>query len=190
MDKHNLMYDFMPKKMVLKFKDDKYMTDLSAGMGMFRTNFIIDKDEDQFIQLVKLINKKYSLTLKGNAIEKSLEKMPKFQIEYTGETKKILNYVCEKALVTVDNDANDAFIVYYTDEINIASPNWNNQFKGINGVMLEYQYEKYGVCMRFKAKSIKFTEIDDHEFEIDGNYEEITEIEMDKEMQEIFDSFN
>ena len=143
MDKKNFMLDFMPKKMTLKFKDNKYKTSLVAGMGMFKTNFIIDPDENEFSQLVKLINKKYILTLKDDEINKSISQLPAFHIEQTGETKKILNYICEKAIVTVDNEANDAFTVYYTDKIEIENPNWSNQFKGINGVMLEYQYEKY-----------------------------------------------
>lgn len=58
MDKGNFMMDFMPDKMVLKFKDDKYVTVLSAGMGMFRSSFVIDQENDQFSQMVKLINKK------------------------------------------------------------------------------------------------------------------------------------
>jgi len=183
------MLDFMPKKMVLKFKDNKYTTSLSAGMGMFKTNFIIDSDEHRISQLVKLIDKKYILTLEGDAITKSIEKLPRYHIEHTGETKKILNYVCEKAIITVDNKANDAFTVFYTDKINIENSNSTNQFAGIDGVMLEYQYEKYGICMRFKAQDIKFTAIDDSEFDIDENYTEISEVEMDKEMQDIFDSF-
>jgi GLPGLI family protein len=190
MNKHNLMYDFMPKKMVLKFKDDKYVTNLSAGMGMFKTSIIVDKEEDQFSQMVKLINKKYILTLEGDDIQKSLDNLPKYHIEYTGETKKILNYVCNKAIITVNNEANDAFTVYYTDRIKIETPNWSNQFKGIDGVLLEYQYEKYGVVMKFEAKKITFTEVEDFEFDIDEKYESITEAAMNSEMQEIFDSFN
>ncbi|MBL4670042.1 MAG: DUF4412 domain-containing protein [Flavobacteriales bacterium] len=189
MDKNNFMLDFMPKKMTLKFKNDKYVTNLSAGMGMFKTSFIIDKDANEFSQLVKLINKKYILTLKGEDIKASINSLPTYHIEHTGETKKILGYICEKAIITVDNEANDAFTVFYTNKIDIESPNWNNQFKEIDGVMLEYQYEKYGICMRFKAQNIKFTEIDDSEFEIDSKYVPISEVEMNKEMQEIFDSF-
>ena len=55
--------------------------------------------------------------------------------------------------------------------------------------MLEYQYEKYGICMQFKAKNIKFTNVDKSEFDIDEKYEHISEDRMNKEMQEIFDSF-
>ena len=189
MDKKNFMLDFMPKKMVLKFKDNRYKTSLSAGMGMFKTSFIIDPDEHQFSQMVKLIDKKYRLTLKGEQISTSISRLPTYNIERTGETKKILNYICEKAVITVDNEANDAFTVYYTDKIEIENPNSTNQFEGIDGVMLEYQYEKYGICMRFLAQDIKFTTIDDSEFELDENYTDISESEMDKEMQEIFDSF-
>jgi GLPGLI family protein len=189
MDKKNFMLDFMPKKMVLKFKNNKYKTSLSAGMGMFKTNFVIDPDEHQFSQMVKLIDKKYKLTLKGDEVRESISKLPTYHVEYTGETKKILNYVCEKAVITVDNESNDAFTVFYTDKINIETPNSTNQFEDIKGVMLEYQYEKYGICMRFEAQDIKFTEIDDAEFEIDEEYSSISEVEMDKEMQDIFDSF-
>ena len=190
MDKNNFMLDFMPDKMIMKFKGDRYVTILTAGMGMFKSSFIVDKDNDQFSQIVKLINKKYALTLEGEAISKSIEKLPAFSVEMTGDTKKILNYNCNKAIVTVDNETHDAFEVYYTDRIPIENPNWCTQFSGINGVMLEYQYEKYDVCMKFEAKSIKFTKIDDSEFEIDKDFKLISEIQMDKEMQEIFDSFN
>lgn len=189
MDRKNFMYDFMPKKMILKFKDNRYKTSLSAGMGMFKTNFIIDPDEHQFSQMVKLIDKKYIVTLKGDEVVKSINQLPKYNIEQTGETKKILDYVCEKAIITVDNETNDAFTVFYTNKIYIETPNSTNQFEGIDGLMLEYQYEKYGICMRFKAQDIKFTSIDDSEFEIDTSYTKITEKAMDKEMQTIFDSF-
>lgn len=190
MDKRNLMFDFMPKKMVLKFKDDKYVTHMTAGMGMFKTNIVVDQEQNQFSQMVKLINKKYILTLKGENIKKSLSNSPKYNIKLTDETKIILNYLCKKAIVTMNNEDRDVFTVYYTDKIKINNPNWCNQFSDIDGVMLEYQYEKYGVHMKFEAKDIKFTEIDNGDFEIDAKYEAISEVKMDKEMQEIFDSFN
>lgn len=190
MDKSNFMMDFMPDKMIMKFKDGKYATSLTAGMGMFKSNFIVDKEGNQFSQAVKLINKKYSLTLKGEAIANAVEKLPKHNIEITGETKKILDYHCNKAIVIVDNESHDAFEVYYTDKIEIEDPNWGTVFSPIDGVMLTYQYEKYDVCMRFEAIKIKFTEIDDSEFEIEDDYIGLTEEAMDKEMQEIFDSFN
>jgi len=186
MDKQNFMLDFMPKKMVMKFKGDVYSTSLSAGMGMFKSSFICDKNNDQFIQQVKLINKKYALQLDGDGIIKSIENKGSFSVEHTTEVKNILGYNCKKAIVTVNNEKQDAFVVYYTDKIGLNSPNWCNEFSAIDGVMLEYQYEKYDVCMRFTATEIKFKEIDDKEFELSKGYKLISESEMDKEMKEIF----
>lgn len=189
MDSDNFMKDFMPKKMIMKFKEDKYITNLSAGMGMFKTNFICDLEHKEFTQMVKLINKKYMLKLGIEEIMVSMAKSPKFNIEFIPETKTVLGYECNQALITVDG-CDDAFTVAYTDEINITNPNWANQFAIINGVLLEYQYEKYDICMRFTANKIHFKEMKNEEFEIPNDYKQISEAEMNNEMIEIFKSFN
>lgn len=189
MDKTNFMLDFMPKEMKMYFKDNKYITTVSAGMGTFKTEFLCDKATDEFFQLVKLINKKYVLRLEGEQIPKTLEMLPAYRIEFVDEYKEILGYTCKKAIVTVDNETNDAFSVYYTDQIKIENPNWCNQFAPIKGVMLEYQYDKYDICMRFEAKKINFEKVKDKIFEVPKDYQSVSFDEMEKEMTEIFESF-
>lgn len=189
MDKTNYMLGFMPTEMKMYFKDNKYVTMISAGMGAFKTNFICDKAQEELYQLVKLINKKYVLALHGEEITLSNQTLPKYKIEFVDDTKEILGFMCKKAIVTIENETNDAFAVFYTDAINIENPNWCNQFAPINGVMLEYQYEKYDICMQFKAKKISFEKVKDNLFEISTDYQVISSAEMDKEMTEIFESF-
>lgn len=189
MDKTNFMLDFMPKEMRMYFKDNKYITTITAGMGTFKTEFVCDQAANEFFQLVKLINKKYVLKLTGEEIPKTLESLPEYQIEFTDEYKEILGYTCKKAIVTINNESNDAFSVYYTNEINIENPNWCNQFAPIKGVMLEYQYDKYDICMRFEAKKITYEKVKDNVFEIPSDYKAVTFDEMEQEMTEIFDSF-
>lgn len=48
MDKTNFMLDFMPKEMKMYFKDNKYITTVSAGMGTFKTEFVCDQATDEF----------------------------------------------------------------------------------------------------------------------------------------------
>lgn len=189
MEKDNFMRDFMPNKMNMYFKDNTYSNTLSAGMGMFKSSFVCNKNDQEFLQMVKLINKKYSLHIKGDEIAQSMKNKTTYSVEFTNDMKKIIGYNCNKAIITVNNEQQDAFVVYYTDKINIETPNWCNEFKEIPGVLLEYQYEKYGVCMRFTAKSIEFKKVEDDEFILPTDYKLISEPEMDKEMQEIFDSF-
>lgn len=189
MDKDNFMRDFMPSKMKFSFKDNSYSNSFSAGMGIFKLNFICNKNDQEFIQLVKLINKKYALKLSGNEISKSISLKPSYSVEFTSEVKNIIGFNCNKAIVTVNNEQRDAFVVYYTDKIKIEEPNWSNEFVEIPGVMLEYQYEKYGVCMRFSAEKITYKKVNDEDFTLQKEYKLISEPEMEKEMQEIFDSF-
>lgn len=189
MDKTNYMLGFMPTEMNLYFKDNKYVTLISAGMGTFKTNFICDKAQDELFQLVKLINKKYVLELKGEEIKYANTLLPNFNIEFIDDAKEILGYMCKKAIVTVDNETHDAFTVYYTDAIKIEDPNWCNQFAPIKGVMLEYQYEKYDICMRFKAKKVNFEKVEDAIFDIPKEYQKLSVEEMEQEMTKIFESF-
>ena len=55
--------------------------------------------------------------------------------------------------------------------------------------MLEYQYEKYGICMKFNATKIKFESVKDNLFDISKDYQQLSVDEMEKEMIEIFESF-
>jgi hypothetical protein len=189
MDKENFMLDFLPKKLLLKFKDNKYTTLLSAGMGMFQTRFIVDTEKKQFSQLVKLIDKKYLLTLEDEAIRTSLGKLPKFNFEEIKETKKILHFTAKKMIVTVDNASQEKFEIYYTDKIDLKNSNIINQFNPIKGVLLEYQYEKYGICMKLVASKIEFKKINEEEFQLDKTYTNVSEPEMNQKMQEVFDGF-
>lgn len=190
MEKDNFMRDFMPNKMHVKFKNNTYSNSLTAGMGMFKSSFICNKANEDYIQIVKLINKKYALHLVKDEITKSMSNKTSYSIEFTNDVKNIIGYNCNKATVTVNNESHDAFTVFYTDKIKIDTPNWCNEFVEIPGVLMEYQYEKYDVCMRFTATKIEFKKVDDDEFVLPKDYKLISEPEMDKEMKEIFDSFN
>ena len=185
-EKGHYMLGLMPKKMITKFKDDKYVTKLSAGMGLFKTGFICDKENESYMQLAKLFNKKYVTQLEGDDIYSALEHLPKFHIQHSSDIKKILNYNCKKATITVGEQSDETYTVYYTNELNIEDPNWCNQYAGIDGMLLEYQYEKYGICMRFIAKKITFKKIKDTDFEVPEDYDLIPQEKVDKEITAIF----
>lgn len=50
MEKTNFMLDFMPRKMTMSFRRDIYSTQLTAGMGMFRSSFICDKGKENLFK--------------------------------------------------------------------------------------------------------------------------------------------
>lgn len=189
LDKDNFMKDFLPKKMLLKFKDDRVSNTLSAGMGMFQFGMISDIENQQLVRTAKLINKKYALNLHNEEVFNALNKEAAYDIQFTDETKKILGFDCKKIVVTIKDGSNDTFSAYYTDKINIENPNWFNQYSPVKGVLLEYEYEKYDMRMHMVATKIHFKELEENAFEVSEKYLDINEEKMDKEMVELFGSF-
>lgn len=188
-DPDDMLAGLMPTSMTMKFKKNQFNAELSAGMGMFKTNFISNSNDYFLINSVKLINKKYATRLDKKAVEKMNEKYSKFYISKINEKKEIAGYNCKKALVVFDDVTNESFYVYYTNDIHIDNPNWSNIFKEIDGVLLEYQMERYGIMMKFTAKSITKAELNDSEFQLTSDYENLTLADLEKEINSIFDTF-
>lgn len=188
MTEDNFMIDFMPDVMILQFKDNKYMSELSAGAGMFKSSFIADSEQKEFIQMVKLISKKMYVKLNEEGVKEMNAEMPAFEVEQTTETKEIAGYNCKRVIIHSSNG--ESFDAFYTDEINIPNANWCTQYKDIPGVLLEYQLEKYDICMRLQAVRVAGLEIEDETFNYENDYKLVSRQRIDKELQEIFDSFN
>lgn len=178
-DQSNPMASLAPNKMTIKFKNDKSCAEMSAGMGLFSTSFISDPETKSMIQLVKLLNKKFSLVQKEADIKKENEEY-KVDLTPTNETKLIAGIKCQKMHAKVKGgDASDyEFDVYYTTELGIKNPNFANPYSKIDGVLMEYQMKKFGLEMKFTAKSIKKEEIEDANFELPADYKPISQQEM------------
>ena len=190
MDKKNFMLDFMPKKMVLKFKDDKYKTSLSAGMGMFRTNFIGNCETHEMSHLVKMVNKKYSAGYNEKSIEIFNNAYDDFTIIETNNTKTIAGYKCKKMWVIFTAVSLPNFELYYTTDISIKDPNWSLPYTSVDGVLMEYEMKRNGVIMKLTATSVTKTDIEDVVFSVPEEYEDVTIEFMEGELDKLFETFN
>jgi hypothetical protein len=173
------MATLAPNKMNIKFKDDKSCAEMSAAMGLFSTSFISDPESKSMIQLVKFLNKKFSLVQQEVDIRKE-NSAYELQITPTKETKMIAGCKCLKSHVKVKGgDSSDyEFDIFYTTELGIKNPNFANPYYKIDGVLMEYQMKKFGLEMKFTAKSVKKEDIDDSNFEIPADYKAVSQQEM------------
>lgn len=176
-DQANPMAGLAPSKMIIKFKNNKSCAEMSAGMGLFSTSFISDPEKKRLTQLVKLLNKKLSLVLDAAAIEKE-NAAYKFDLTPLKGVKTIAGYKCQSAHVKMHDDFETEFDIYYTNELKIDNPNFANPFHMIDGVLMEYQMKKFGLEMKFTAKSVKKENIDDSTFELPPEYKPISAEEM------------
>lgn len=191
MDPNSIMAELLPTQMILQFKNNNWHSDLSAGFGMFRMNVINNGNDHEMMQMMKLINEKYVVSYNEEEAQKSLKSFPEMSIEQTGNTKMIATYECKEAIVTLYGDTTTAtFNIYYTNEIRLEEPNWFTQYAGIDGVLMEYQVDRYDLCTRFTAIEVLPKEVDDELFEVPDQYEILEEDEMTTKMQEIFNNFS
>jgi GLPGLI family protein len=183
-DEANPMAALAPSKMTIKFKNNKSVAEMSAGMGLFTTSFISNPEVKTLTQLVKLLNKKLALVQKEADIKKENDLYP-MEITQLKETKMIAGYKCNKAHVKLKDDNNTEFDIFYTKELSIANPNFANPFHSIDGVLMEYQMKKFGLEMKFTAKVIKKEDIDDAVFERPTDYKIVSQEEMNTLFEQI-----
>lgn len=81
------------------------------------------------------------------------QKMPKFKIEQTSETKVIAGYTCKKAILT--DESGNVNIFWYTEEISFETTGQNAIYAVLPGVSLEYTTTVNGMSMTFTALSIE-----------------------------------
>ena len=176
-DQANPMASLAPSKMTIKFKNNKSCAEMSAGMGLFSTSFISDPETKTLTQLVKLLNKKFSL-VQNEAEIKAENDQYKFELTACNDTKMIAGYKCEKAHVKMNDDYETEFDIWFTKDLAINNPNFANPFHMIDGVLMEYQMKKFGLEMRFVAKSVKKEDVDDSVFELPADFKPISSEEM------------
>lgn len=178
-DQAHPMANLAPSKMTMKFKNNRASAEMSAGMGLFSTTFISDPEIKSFTQLVKLLNKKFSLVQTGADIQKENALYP-VEVTETKETKMIAGYKCNKAHVKLKDDSGVEFDIFYTKDLAIKDPNFCNPFYMVDGVLMEYTMKKFDLEMRFTAKSVKREDIDDAIFELPADYKKISQQEMNE----------
>ena len=179
---NSMMLQGMPNKAYLRFKNNDMVNDMSGMMGLISIVYIAKQSPQSVMQTLTLINKKYASDI-------SLEEMNKINGDYVTKiekgknTKEIAGYKCKEAIVTLYNG--DQVNVFYTKDIAIKNPNWSNPYNQIEGVLMDFQMERYGLIMHLKAKQVTAQPIDDSAFTITDEYQKVSFAELDKMLMEL-----
>lgn len=177
-DEKHPFYGLAPSEATLKFKDEKFIMEMST-MGMFNTTIIGDLKAKTMAQTVKFMNIKQACVENENEI-KSDNKDYELKIEETKDTKKIAGYNCRKLKVTMVRDPNITFDAWYTKDLGAENCNMLNPYHEVKGMLMDYRVKKMGLEMHFVAKSVKQNEIPESSFEIPASLKIISKDEMKK----------
>ncbi|MCI5055326.1 MAG: hypothetical protein MRY83_04405 [Flavobacteriales bacterium] len=189
LDPDGLLANLLPNTMTLKFKDNSFCSELSAGMGMFKTSFIAKSKDHMLINTLKLANKKIATIMDQKFVDQTNEGFVMTKYDETGETKDILGYKTKKAVVHFNDTDLPQVDVFYTNDIKFEDPNWSLPFATIPGFLLEYEMQRMGIRMKFTATEIIEEDIDDSLFELPDEYELVPYEDIKKEIDSLFETF-
>ena len=168
----------LPKKMILEFNEEYSINIIDGFMGMFRLGNITYFKNKKCTTYLKALNKNYIYY--GNKFELMccFNEMAEMEINYNnGEVKELAGFQCKKATVTFKN-SDETFDIYYTEDIHLRNPNSTNPYKGIDGILMEFNLYLGKYKMKFTASDFENTEITEKNFRVPNNARPINRKEM------------
>lgn len=186
----NMMSSLLPDKMHMYFKHDQYATEFATVGGLFKNRFISYQNESRLVHQLKVFKKKFESEYDQNSIQRQVYNLPQLTIVETNEVDTVAGFHCKKAIGIFDHVSLPEMTIYYTDEINIESPNWCTQFFPLEGVLLQYEMEQFGMRMRFRATSVQGLDVEDALLEPEPGYEHVSPDQLQVEIEELLNSFN
>jgi hypothetical protein len=185
----DILIHVFPTEMTMEFKEDKMHGKLKTLGSVVQTDFIVDNKAREFNQLLKAFEDRYVLSLDSRGVDEMLKTVPRMKLIPTEETDSLAGYLCKKTIATFTNDSVPAIELWHTDEIDIKTPNWCNQFFELDEVLLGYEVEEYGMRMRLRAREVKYEEISDKQFEIPANHSAVDLANMRSKIIELLETF-
>lgn len=184
-EENSLFSGLFPDKMVMYFKDGKTAYTMTGGMGLFKTTIIANPDNNEVIQMVKVMNKKIAFIYDSMAMEQIDKEFPVKEIRFDDHFRQIAGYNSQQAVITMANNYPE-FNVFFTKDINLLNANWATPFRSIDGVLLEYRLRQYNIDMKFSATSVLKESVEDSLFTLPADYKLVPKEELDQ----IFLGFN
>lgn len=171
--------ELMPSSMVVKFKDDKTLMEITSPVGNNGVFIIAEPDKDQMQTFIRILGMKYYYLGTTDEIPPGIDPMYNMDLKTTNQVSEILNLKCRKAIVSVP-EKNYTFDLWYTDEIDIKNPNSYNPFREINGVLLNFFFMIDDLIVEFEADGIYLHSIPDKAFIRGDNFRRIDRKSMDE----------
>jgi len=180
----NPIISLMPSYMSMSFKDNSVVMVVEGWMGIFKSTFIKNYKDSESITLLKILNKKYCYKSGDANGFIGFSDFKKVKIEYDDKVKKILDFNCNHAVVTVP-DRDLTFDIYYTKDINIDRPNEFTPFAEVPGVLMDFRIKVNGIAMHLSASEIIEVDVPNDAFAIPEDYDVVSKEQLNKIFSEI-----
>ena len=156
------------------YKDHKVRKENETAMGGIYT--ISDNANMEIIMLLDIMGQKLAVKQDSADLKEAFAEIGEIEVNPTGETKEILGYNAKKVEIEVEDNI---FTAYTTTEIKSpANAHLADQFKNVEGVILEYSVTQRGITSTYTATELEKEKVADEMFTIPEDYELKTQEEL------------
>lgn len=173
--------EFMPKYLVVCFKNDKILFDISAPFGNSGILNLANPETGIFDTYINLLGFKYFYPSDPGENYPGFEAMKGMKVHKTSNTSVICGFNCKSAEISFPDDINNKkYLIWYTDEIKVKNPNTATPFSEINGVLMKFFFIINQKEMHFDAETVYKKDIPDKLFERKEKYVRISRKDIDE----------
>ena len=188
-DPNGLMAGMLPEKTLLYFSDGQQMADLSAGMGVFRTSMMVNTAKQVMNYHMSVMSKKLVSELHPRDLVSFNKESQAFTIVFTDMTDTIAGFPCKKAIAIYSGIDQPETELWYTDAIEMETPNWYGPYSAIPGVLLRYEMVQYGMRMQLNATSVTPGPVNPVKFQAKVEYDKVAPEVLHHELKEVLSTF-
>ena len=171
--------EYMPRDLVVSFKDNKILFDISAPFGNIGIYNLANPEEQIYDTYISLLTLRYFYASKPGEINPGFESMKDIQINKTSKEAVICGFDCKNAEVTFPGKDDRVYSIWYTNEIKVKNPNISTPFHDIDGVLMNFFFLMGPTEMHFTAETVYKKEIPDKLFERREKYMQVSREEID-----------
>lgn len=179
----------LPDQMTYAFTPSSFASNFETAGGVFRNKIVANRETRTVDHQLKVFRKKIQTKMQETDVMQMIAEYPKAAVIKTTQTDTIAGYHCNKALVVFEDVGMKEIEVFYTNQIKMDSPNWCTQYHEIDGVLMAYEIEEFGIRMRLEAEEVKTPLQNPEMLQADSEYSEITKEMMDIELEQLVQTF-
>jgi GLPGLI family protein len=143
-------------------KGGQSRTEMVSGLGSEAT--IYNMSTGNGVILKEYSGQKLMITLSPQDWEKNNKKYEGITFDNTGESQEIAGFNCHKAMAKLKDGS--SFIVFYTTDVIVSNKNYDDQFKTLPGLAVQYEMQNGKMKFKFTLAKIDYGSVSLAKFEI------------------------
>lgn len=181
--------NLLPDRMTYAFTENGFASNFETAGGVFKNRIVADNKKKSLEHQLKVFRKKIRVKMDETDINKMLSQYPNMTVIKTPDIDTIAGFHCKRALIVFEDVNMPEINVYYTNDIRMNTPNWCTQYHEIDGVLMAYEVEEFGIRMRLQAIAVKDLGSPEEMMATEEDYASITKEMMDIELAQLVETF-